>query len=272
MSFQSWLQGFQGPQIEAGPSRIGSPMGEAAGAMYDKFAKMTGTAQLPGFDGQPMGADWFTSQSAPNEHYGISKGGGVGGYQSSPAAAYVEGLVSAAAKGGAGIDVDPGYYMDLQQQFGAAKDFYMSQAGPGGMLSDTSMNPYARQLSAQHQMQQAQAQRDMGYGMAASGANPFMAQHQMRDAAYGANQAYGQSLAQIEEDLMNRRFAAGEGLVNLSGALGSEMTARREEQRRFGLEHLQADRLGKMNASAQKSAGRASMFGDIAGAAIGALA
>lgn len=249
MSFQSWLQGYEGPQVEAGPSYVGA----------DPVDPDIAGAQAKAMAAWALGN---VGQQAPTYGHGMQTGdvpwnvGASGGMPN---------LSLFTKKRGAHVDLDPSYYMDLQNQFAAAKDFYMSQAGPGGMLSDTSMNPYARQLGAQHQMQQAQAQRDMGYGMAASGANPFMAQNMMRESGYAANQAYGQSLAQIEEDLMNRRFAAGEGLVNLSNALGSEMTARKEEQRRYGMDYLQADRIGAQQASAARSAGKSSMMGGIIG-------
>ena len=262
MSFQTWLQGFEGPQVEAGPDRIGGAAntyeftaGDAFAEMMDDYKKSTMSSQAY--------SNW-KNQSA-NRGGGTSVGG-FGGFAKSLA-----GAIYKSKKQPDGYDVDPSYYMDLQQQFGDAKSFMMDQTGAGGYLADSSMNPYARQLGAQHMMAQQAQQRDLGYGMAAMGANPFMAQQQMMAGQFGANMGYADSMAQLEADLVARRYGAGQELLNLSGALGSEMTARKEEQYRWGQDALREKELGKMSASAAKSAGRSSMMGSIIGGGIAAL-
>lgn len=171
---------------------------------------------------------------------------------------------------------NPDYFQDMQGQYDAAQGFLMDQTGPGGMLSESSMNPYTRQLAEGSAYAERERQSDMGYGLASAGVNPLMAQRVIGEGNQYATEQLGTQFAGFQQDLQQRQFDAGAGLTNLGNALNSEMTARREDQWRWTNEWLLSDKHNTAMAKAAEKGATKDLYGagfsfagDVVGAAIG---
>lgn len=167
-----------------------------------------------------------------------------------------------------GPQTDPSYYMDMGQQFDAAKGFLMDQTGPGGMLSEASMNPYTRQLAEGSAYAERERRSNMGYDMASAGVNPLMAKMAIGEGNQMAQEQLGTQFAGFQQGLQDKQFMAGAGLVDLNNALVGDMTGRKEDQWRWGQEYALAQQnnqamsgAAKDQASATQQAGWLSFFG-----------
>ncbi len=258
MTFQSWLANFQGPQVS--PSAPGQqPQQQERGGLWGgqmgQMAQMGSVKSLE--DGYASYGQQDRAASGLNNMAGMRGMDGLG----------LSGLFGQGGFDGLQPSRDPSYYMDMGQQFTSARDFLMSQTGAGGMLSESSMNPYTRQLAEGSAFAERQRQSDMGYGLAAAGVNPLMAQRVIGEGDQRATEQLGTQFAGFEADLQQRQFGAGAGLVDLSNALNSEMTGRKEDQSRWADEYRLSDKHGRDMADAANKGAKNDLLGSVLGTA-----
>jgi len=143
-----------------------------------------------------------------------------------------------------GLAPDP--WLDLRATERTA-DFLLEQYGPGGFLSPTSINPEARVMTQTLADTDAFRQQQLSRGLAAGGVNPAMAETIMSESQNNALQALGLGIGGLEGQLQQRRYGAGEQLLNVAQAEEAEVSAREEERRRYEQAQHDAKRAQMMN-------------------------
>lgn len=233
MSFQSWLQSFEGPQVQQGPTGGHNPyLGELA-QVKQGFQDWIDANPGEQADKNPWYHALNTLLNKSAEHYQPT--------------------------------VDPGFYMDLNQGVDNAYSFLMEQSGVGGALAPGALNPMGRQMSEASAQEWRTQENDLGNTYASMGLNPLMAMEKIGHAETLHGEKLSSGFANLEQQLMDKQFGAGAGLVDYSNAMLGEMTARKEDQARWLNEWMLSDKHGQAMASAAKNQASSNLMGGFMG-------